>query len=190
MERLEQYVALLEKWNPRINLVAKSTIRDVWSRHILDSAQIFEIPPRPVRHWIDLGSGGGFPGMVIAALAHERDPQIQVTLVESDVRKSVFLRNVARELDLNVRVENERIENLDPLNADVVSARALADLSTLLCLSHRHLSKDGMMIFLKGKNWSSEVEKAQSEWNFEHQIVKSKTSEGSIILCVSGVHRV
>ncbi|WWR46759.1 RsmG family class I SAM-dependent methyltransferase [Roseovarius sp. S88] len=128
--------------------------------------------------------------MVIAALSHEHDAQIQVTLVESDVRKSVFLKTVARELDLRVHVENQRIENLDSLSADVVSARALADLSALLCLSNRHLSKDGMMIFLKGKNWSSEVEKAQSEWNFEHQIVKSKTSEGSIILCVSGAHRV
>ncbi|MEL7258940.1 MAG: 16S rRNA (guanine(527)-N(7))-methyltransferase RsmG [Pseudomonadota bacterium] len=190
MERLERYAQLLIKWNPKVNLVSKSTIDTLWTRHILDSAQIFEIPQRPIRSWVDLGSGGGFPGLVISVLAQEEETPFQVTLVESDTRKCAFLQNASRELGLAVQIKNERIENLDPLDADVISARALADLSTLLGLSKRHLSRGSRLLFMKGKNWRSEVETAQSKWNFEYQIVKSKTSEGSVILCASGVHRV
>ena len=190
MERLERYAELLIKWNPKINLVSKSTIGDLWARHILDSAQIFEIPERPIRSWIDLGSGGGFPGLVVAVFAQEKEPRFEITLVESDVRKCAFLRNVARELDLKVQIKNDRIENLSSLHADIVSARALADLSTLLDLSEKHIAPEAKLLLMKGKNWRSELEKAQSKWNFDYQIVRSRTSEGSVILCVSGVHRV
>jgi len=190
MGRLERYAELLIKWNPKINLVSKSKINDLWTRHILDSVQIFEIPKRPICRWVDLGSGGGFPGLVVAILAQDEEPQFEMTLVESDIRKCAFLRNVARELGLKVHIENDRIENLSPLGADIVSARALADLTALLHLSEKHLAQDARLLLMKGKNWLSELETAQTKWNFEYQVVKSKTSHGSAILCVSGVHRV
>ncbi len=190
MERLERYSELLIKWNPRINLVSKSTIDDLWTRHILDSAQIFEIPRGSIRRWVDLGSGGGFPGLVVAVLARELQQQFEIMLVESDARKCAFLSNVARELDLEVQIKNDRIENLNSLDADIVSARALADLTSLLDLSERHLAQGATLLLMKGKKWRSELEMAQSKWNFDCQIVKSKTSEGSVILCVSGVRRV
>ncbi|WP_317056452.1 16S rRNA (guanine(527)-N(7))-methyltransferase RsmG [Roseovarius rhodophyticola] len=190
MERLERYSELLVKWNPRINLVSKSTIDDLWTRHILDSAQIFEIPKGGIRRWVDLGSGGGFPGLVVAVLVRELEQQFEIMLVESDARKCAFLSSVARELDLKVQIKNDRIENLNSLDADIVSARALADLSSLLDLSERHLAQGATLLLMKGKKWRSELETAQSKWNFDCQIVKSKTSEGSVILCVSGVCRV
>lgn len=190
MERLERYSELLIKWNPRINLVSKSTIDDLWTRHILDSAQIFEIPRGSIRRWVDLGSGGGFPGLVVAVLARELQQQFEIMLVESDARKCAFLSSVARELDLKVQIKNDRIENLNSLDADIVSARALADLTSLLDLSERHLAQGATLLLMKGKKWRSELEMAQSKWNFDCQIVKSKTSEGSVILCVSGVRRV
>ena len=113
LDRLEALEALLKKWNPAINLVAKSTLGSAWDRHILDSAQLYTLAPPKVAHWADLGSGGGFPGLVIAALSHELDPDRRVTLVESDRRKATFLREAARQLGLSAEIRDERIESLD-----------------------------------------------------------------------------
>ncbi|WP_371224809.1 16S rRNA (guanine(527)-N(7))-methyltransferase RsmG [Roseovarius sp. 2305UL8-3] len=190
MSRLRIYADLLTKWNPRINLVAKSTLPDLWARHILDSAQIFDLAPHPVAHWADLGSGGGFPGLVIAIMADQKASPLRVTLVESDARKSAFLRTVIRETGAPARVISERIEVAEPLNADVVSARALADLSTLLDLSQRHLSPSGTALLLKGAAWEKELQAAQSLWNFSHRIAKSQTETGPVVLSVTGVSRV
>ncbi|MEM7291054.1 MAG: RsmG family class I SAM-dependent methyltransferase, partial [Pseudomonadota bacterium] len=104
--------------------------------------------------------------------------------------KCAFLRTVIRELDLNACVHAVRVEDLPPLNADVISARALADLTALLSFSQRHMSSDGTLLFLKGKNWRVEVEEAQTKWNFAYQVAKSRTSEDSTILSISGVSRV
>jgi 16S rRNA (guanine527-N7)-methyltransferase len=188
--RLRIYASLLEKWNPRINLVAKSTLPHLWTRHILDSAQIFELAPHPISHWADLGSGGGFPGLVIAIMADKRKSPLRVTLVESDARKSAFLRTVIRETGAPAQVINDRIEAVEPLNADVVSARALADLPTLLEFSERHLAPSGTALLLKGTAWEKELRAAQSQWNFKHQIAKSQTETGPVILSVTGVSRV
>ncbi|MCL4170695.1 UNVERIFIED_CONTAM: hypothetical protein GTU68_049362, partial [Idotea baltica] len=125
---LQAYAALLEKWNPKINLVSKSSLQDLWNRHILDSAQLFSLVQHPHNTWADLGSGGGFPGLVIAIMALESGSPDQVILIESDTRKAAFLRTVIRELGLRASVINKRIEQVDPLDADVISARALADL--------------------------------------------------------------
>lgn len=190
MERLETYEALLKKWNPAINLVSKSTLEDAWQRHIVDSAQIYELSEGEVDHWADLGSGGGFPGMVIAILAMEKLTPKRVSLVESDTRKCTFLRTVARETDTKVKIVNARIEDCLPLNADILSARALADLSALLSFADQHLSPPGRALFLKGASWQKELEDAQRAWRFDHQVVKSKTEDGPAILRISGVSRV
>ena len=129
--RLEIYAELLRKWNPKINLVSKGTIDDLWSRHIIDSAQIYALACHPIEHWIDLGSGGGFPGLVIAIMAADRGSPGKTTLVESDARKCAFLRTVIRETGANATVMNERIEVLPSLEADILSARALGSLELL-----------------------------------------------------------
>ncbi|MEM7597775.1 MAG: 16S rRNA (guanine(527)-N(7))-methyltransferase RsmG [Pseudomonadota bacterium] len=190
MERLKIYEALLNKWNPAINLVAKSTLADAWQRHIVDSAQIYALADDGAGHWADLGSGGGFPGMVIAILAAEKLTPKWVSLVESDTRKCTFLRTVARETGIDVTIVNARIEDSPPLQADVLSARALADLTTLLSFCDQHLSASGQALFLKGASWQKELEEAQRSWRFEHQVVTRKTDDGPAILRISGVSRV
>lgn len=186
-ERLEIYATLLRRWNPRINLVAKSTLPDLWSRHIADSAQLFRLAPHTVGHWVDLGSGGGFPGLVIAIMAQDRGSPLETTLIESDARKSAFLRTVIRETGIRARVVTDRIEKVNPLSADVISARALTSLGGLLGHAMRHMSPLGTALFLKGSTWQKEVEEAQSRWNFTHEIAKSQTESGSVILSVTGV---
>ena len=190
LDRLEHFADLLLKWNPRINLVSRSTLDDLWARHIIDSAQIYELAPHPVTHWVDLGAGGGFPGLVLAILGMESGSPKKVTLVESDVRKCAFLRTVIRETGAPAQVINDRIENVPGLEADVLSARALADLPKLLAFTERHLSPGGMALFPKGASWEKELQEAQSQWNFEYRVVKSKTEDGPAILAITGVSRV
>ena len=188
--RLEIHAALLQKWNRRINLVSRATLDDLWRRHVADSAQIFGLAPHPVAHWADFGSGGGFPGLVVAIMAKETGSPAHVTLVESDARKCAFLRTVIRETGAPARVVNDRIEKIDPLRADVVSARALASLSRLLGFAERHLAPEGVAIFLKGTNWRKELSQAKTGWKFTHRAARSKTATGPVILSIAGVARV
>jgi len=189
MERLELYAEALRKWNPKINLVSKSTLVDLWERHFADSAQLLQLAPDGSKEWADLGSGGGFPGLVIANLAADQHRHLSVTMVESYHRKSAFLRSVLRETSISAKVISSRIEEVPPLGAGVLSARALASLPKLLALAERHLAIDGAMLFPKGKNWQEELLEAQSTWRFEYDVAKSKTSDQSVILRISGVSR-
>ena len=182
LTRLETYVALLKKWNPKINLVSKATLNDAWSRHVLDSVQIFEAADFRTGNWVDLGSGGGFPGMVIAILAHDRAPDLRVTLVESDQRKCTFLRTVAREVRIDVRVVSDRIEAIPPLSANVISARALAGLPELFTYADRHRADECVCVFPKGRSWREEVAAAQLQWRFAHTVLPSKTDPEAVIL--------
>lgn len=188
-DRLARFAALVEKWTPRINLISKSSVPHIWDRHIHDSVQLFRLAP-DWSSWADLGSGGGFPGLIIAILAAEAVPDGCVTLVESDSRKSTFLRTAARETGINCRVITQRIETAITLDADVLSARALADLTTLLTFAERHLRPGGTAIFPKGISWEKEVETARQQWNFDLEPVTSKTEPGAAILKIKGVSRV
>ncbi|MEP2029748.1 MAG: 16S rRNA (guanine(527)-N(7))-methyltransferase RsmG [Paracoccaceae bacterium] len=188
-DRLYNYVELLKKWTPKINLVSKSSLDQLWTRHIWDSAQLFELVPR-ASHWVDLGSGGGFPGLVIASLAAESNPEMKITLIESDQRKAQFLRTVVRETGINATVIVERVEQVEPQRADVLSARALSDLTGLLGFAERHLEQDGTALFPKGINWQKEVSDALTTWSFEQEQIKSKTESGAVILKIRGVKRV
>ena len=184
---LKAYQRLLEKWTTRINLISKSTREDVWARHICDSAQVMGLASKHAAHWIDIGSGGGLPGLVVAILAKELNPQLRVTLIESDKRKAVFLRTVVRELQLNVMVQANRITAVGPLKADVISARALADLNDLLRLTQPFMSKNTQCLFMKGKNWSKEVKEAEKSWQFQAERFISKTDDEAVILSVRNV---
>lgn len=190
IERLETYVRLLRKWNPKINLVSASTLADVWTRHIADSAQIFDIARLGSGTWGDLGSGGGFPGAVIAIISADRRPAISVALIESDQRKAAFLRAVARETGVVMQIYAARIEEVAPLNADVVSARALAPLTKLLGYAERHLAHGGKAIFLKGANVAQEIESALESWRFDCEVFPSKTDPDAVILKIGGIERV
>lgn len=189
-ERLKTLADLLIKWNPRINLVSKSTIAELWTRHILDSAQVFELAPAITDHWVDIGSGGGFPGLVVALMSDEPNAPQNVTLIESDQRKCAFLRTVLRETGATATVLTKRIEQADPQNASVLSARALADLSLLNEFAERHLSKDGLALFPKGANWQKEVAAAKESWSFQVDAVQSKTEPQAVILKIGELQRV
>lgn len=189
-DRLERLVALLKKWNPAINLVARSTLDDVWQRHIVDSAQIFGLAPTGATHWADLGSGGGFPGLVIAILASQLRPDLRVTLVESDKRKAAFLRTAAQELGVEAKVIASRIEEVPPLRADVLSARALASLTVLLGFAERHLLPSGTALFPKGARHAQEVSEALAMWRFDVQNIPSLTDPEAVILQIRGLARV
>lgn len=185
-ERLIAYEALVRKWNAKINLVAPSTLPEFNSRHIQDSIQIFDHVQFPEGNWVDLGSGGGLPGIVVSIYAQKAP--LTVSLVESDQRKSAFLRTVIRELSLqNVSILTGRIENVPPLAANFVSARALAPLSVLLSMVRRHMHQDGTAIFLKGRSWKAECDEARKEWRFDVTSFPSKTDPDAAILKITGV---
>lgn len=189
LQRLERFEQIILKWNPNINLVSRSSLKQIWTRHIADSVQVFRCTEHP-DHWVDIGSGGGFPGLIVAILAADEAPGMKVTLVESDQRKSAFLRTAARECGARVAVISKRIEEADPQNAGVLSARALADLSLLLEFAERHLGPGGTALFPKGESWKKEVDNAQQRWQFEAEPVKSLTEPEAVILKIRGVARV
>ena len=189
-ERLEILVALLRKWSPRINLVGRATLDDTWTRHVLDSAQIFELAPKGARDWLDMGSGGGFPGLVIAALAAEKAPEMAVTLVESDVRKCAFLHTAAREMRVKTTVVNSRIEALAPASRDVVSARALAPLTKLLALAEGQAGPGTICLFPKGAGAASELTEAARDWHIRRRTHPSVTDPSAVILELQEFSRV
>jgi len=189
-ERLAEYANLLRIWNPKINLVSRQTLNDLETRHFADSAQLLALSTTDATTWADLGSGGGFPGLVVAILAAELRPALRITLVESDQRKAVFLRTVAQRTGIYVTALADRIESVPPLGTEVLSARALAPLSTLLDHASRHLRPGGTALFPKGANWRAEVEEALERWRFRCENLPSATSPDGVILRIGDIHRV
>ena len=188
--RLKEYEKLLFKWNAKINLVSRSTLDNFWNRHVLDSAQFLSSVGEKAGKWVDLGSGGGLPGLVVAILSDEIEPVNKLFLVEADARKAVFLKTVCRELGLKVEVYNNRIEELPSMSANIVSARALAPLKTLCLYAKNHLARDGVAVFAKGENWKAELVEAQKKWIFSYEAVKSALHEGSVVLVLRGIKSV
>jgi len=178
LAKLDAYLQLLETWQRAINLVGRSTLRDPWRRHIIDSAQLLRFLPAAPARVVDLGSGAGLPGLVLAIMGVAR-----VHLVEADGRKAQFLREVARRLDLaNVTVHAVRIESL-ALQVDVVTARALAPLAKLLPLAWPLLAPDGRMIFLKGATGATELADARSSWSMRDRVETSLADpEGRVMI--------
>jgi len=189
IDRLKIFEHVIHKWNPRINLVSKNSMDDLWRRHIIDSIQVYRSAPK-YKNWVDLGSGGGFPGIIAGILAADEAPDAEVTLIESDQRKSVFLRTAARECGISIQVIDERIEKVDMQRAQILSARALANLSTLLGYAFRHLDAEGTALFPKGVTWQKELEEARRSWRFQVETITSMTEPDAVILKVRGVARV
>lgn len=187
--RLECHLALLRKWNGAINLVASSSLGDAWSRHVLDSVQVFALRGGSCGHWADLGSGAGFPGMVVAVLAAELAPQMRVSLIEADHRKAEFLRVVSRETGVAVQVIDSRIEGVPSLQADLVSARALAPLPVLCGYAALHLAPGGRAVFLKGARAEDEITAARATWNFNLDRVPSLTDPEAMVLVIEDLDR-
>lgn len=187
-ERLDIYLELLRKWSPKINLVSQESLKDAGNRHFDDSLQVASLCPKDAKSWVDLGSGGGFPGAVVAIALVDRD--IDITLIESDQRKATFLRTVSRETKTPFAVIAERIENVPPMKSDVISARALAPLEELLGFAEQHLAPTGVAFFMKGESWRAEVDAAQKKWRFACKAHTSVTHPDAAILEIGGLSRV
>lgn len=181
-DRLAAYASLVRTWQKHINLVAPSTLPTLWSRHIEDDLWLNSVAG-PVRHWADIGSGGGFPGLVLACLAAER-PGHHVDLVEANAKKSAFLRTVIRELSLPANVHCQRIEAAGAVleQAGAISARALASLESLLGLVAPSIEPKAVCYFLKGRAHEREVADATAHWHFDMVKHPSRTEAESVIL--------
>jgi len=190
LQRLETYLSLLEKWNRRINLVSPASLDGAWLRHVADSAQLWPLRPTAAGAWLDLGSGAGFPGLVIALLAQMNGASTRVTLIESDERKCVFLRTVATACELDVGIVNDRIENVAAFGADVISARALAPLDTLLSHARIHRAAAGICLFPKGRTVHKEIQEARRSWRFDCRLHPSRTDPEAAIVEIGGLERV
>lgn len=189
-DRLAHYLELLTKWNKRINLVAPETISNAASRHFTDSAQIFDLVQNRPASWADLGSGGGFPGLVLAIISYGAGWSCDFTLVESDQRKAAFLRTVSRETEVPVRILAERIEKVAPLTSTVVSARALAPLARLLPLVKQHISSDGTAFLQKGRNYQQELKEVRDNFTFSLEVHPSRTDSEAVILEIGDIQDV
>lgn len=186
LRRLQIYSELLEKWQKKINLVSNSSISNLWKRHMLDSAQLLPLLPRTESAILDFGSGAGFPGLVLAIMGVS-----QVTLVESDGRKCVFLAEVVRraKVSSSVRLQNCRIEKLPNEKADVIISRGLAPLDKLLVFAERFMRKDSMCLFHKGKKVDEELIKIQKKWTMNISKLQSQSDSCGTILKLENVMR-
>jgi 16S rRNA (guanine527-N7)-methyltransferase len=184
LEKLSAYVELLSQWNRRINLVSANTMGDVWRRHILDCAQLAKHLPRQARVVVDLGTGAGLPGLVLAAMGVP-----EVHLVESDLRKSAFLREAARIMDLAVTLHSERIEKVVAFAADTVVARACAPLDQLIDYSEKFISPKTICLFLKGESAGEELAAAKAAWTLDAETIPSISDPSGVILKLSTISR-
>jgi 16S rRNA (guanine527-N7)-methyltransferase len=190
LDALKYFEDLVVLWNPAINLISNSSVSDLWSRHIVDSAQLFLFTLPDEGLWLDVGSGGGFPGIVVSIVAKELAPSLRVVLVESDNRKCVFLRTVIRGLGLSVKVINDRIENVKLDDVVYLSARALRNLNSLLFIVENNVSRETVCVFPKGRSYKKELVESQKNWKFDFNLIDSNTSEDSKVIVLKGLERV
>ena len=184
LARLEAYVDFLTRWSVRINLVGRDTLADLWRRHILDSAQLHRFIPSTAKTLIDLGSGAGLPGLVLAILG-----VAGVELVEADSRKAAFLREAARVTDADVTIRPCRIQAVPPHPADVVTARACAPLDRLLDLAAPFLAPDTLCLFLKGQRFNEELTLARKAWTMNVSVEQSLSDRRGVVLRLQQVAR-
>lgn len=181
-ERLAKFAAHVEKWQKAINLVGAKTLPQIWERHLLDSLQLVPLIPASANLLVDIGSGAGFPGLVLALF-----DRWDVHLVESDLRKSVFLRDSARLCGVPVTVHATRIESLDGPKADVITARALAPVADLLALTRELRRADTVLLFPKGRGAEAELTDAQKSWTLAVDRIPSITQADAVVLKIGEV---
>jgi 16S rRNA (guanine527-N7)-methyltransferase len=186
LDRLKRYAELLADWNTRHNLVSSGSMADLWRRHFWDSAQIADLIPQRANTLVDLGSGAGFPGLVIAALR----PELRITLVEATGKKCEFLKVVAAESGPRVEIRKARIEEMTPEPFDVITARACAPLSQLLSYAQRFWGKGSRALLHKGQNLASELTEVHKSWRIQAEQHSSRSDPSGIILEIRELQRV
>ena len=184
LERLKIYETMLRSWQNKINLVGSATLDDVWRRHFLDSGQLCQLLGQ-ANTVVDFGSGGGFPGLVVAIIS-----DLPVILVESDKRKAVFLREVSRETSANTEIIEDRIENIKARPAEALTVRALAPITKLLNMLEPWAGSGGVCYFLKGFAVQDELTDAMKYWDISYDIIPSLSNPLGSILCIREFYRV
>lgn len=189
MDKLITFQNMVLKWNEKFNLISKSSEDDIWERHILDSAQLFQYLSKEDKSLYDFGSGAGFPAVVLAIISEDFLPDLKITLIESISKKATFLSEVNKKLKLNMVVLPERIEKLTLPKADIITSRAMASLEKLLQYAKPFCNKETKLLFLKGEKWQEEIKTAEQKWTFEHQSFSSETSEKGRVLLIKNIRR-
>jgi 16S rRNA (guanine527-N7)-methyltransferase len=184
LARFEAYAELLAKWQRAVNLVGPSTLAEIWSRHFLDSAQLAPLLPGGDGSTVDLGSGAGFPGAVLALLGVR-----SIHLIEADGRKCAFLRELNGHLGLGMTIHERRIEQVAPWEAQSLTSRALAPLPKLLSLAEPFIGPATVAVFLKGEGASQELTGVQKEWKMDVECLRSRSSPGGVILRLTHMER-
>lgn len=185
LDRLRAFADLLAQWQSRINLVSTRSLEDVWRRHVLDSTQLLDLGPPHLGPWVDLGSGAGFPGLVLAILGAN-----DVHLIESDSKKAAFLAEAARKTGVVVTLHKARIEAVAPFPAAVVTARALAPLPRLLDLASPFFGPETIGLFPKGRDVEAELTLPPKYSNIALEKLPSRSDPGGTIVRVRGLHHV
>lgn len=188
-ERLERLAALLRHWQKTINLVGAKSLSQLWRRHMLDSAQLVPLIPPEARIMVDLGSGAGFPGLVLAIMLADRRG-FRVHLIESDKRKAAFLASAIGEIGAPAQVHAERIEDFTSFPADVITARGCAPLPKLLGYALRFWQPGTVGLFLKGRHAARELTEARESWTFKAQLTPSRSDPSGTIVVVRALERV
>ena len=186
LSSLDIYIELIKKWQKNINLVSKNSINDLWNRHVLDSAQLYSLLPAPKKglYIYDIGSGAGFPGMVLGIMGRK-----DIILCESNKRKCEFLKEVSRITNTNISIVNIRAQKLDGRSALAITSRALASLDTLLEISMPILREKGVCVFPKGRTWKEELTVAEKKFIINYNTVQSITSSDSKIIIITKVRK-
>ena len=187
LEQLDAYVALLQKWSRAINLIGPQEHDEIWTRHILDSAQLLRHQEDIPDSWLDLGSGAGLPGLVVAILLGDKLQTMRFHLVDADGRKAAFLREAARQLQLPVTVHGERLEDVNEPPFQMISARAFAPLESLLRLAYRFCNESSTFLLHKGQSVETELKAAQQSWTMNHELLPSLSDPTGHLLRISGL---
>jgi 16S rRNA (guanine527-N7)-methyltransferase len=183
-ERFSRFHDLLIRWQNKINLISPDTVNDIWNRHILDSLQLANFISDRSKKIVDMGAGAGFPGLILAIYGYEN-----VTLIESDAKKISFLKEASRITSTVVSLEHKRLEEVKLSSPDFILARACSELSSLLEYASLFISHETTCLFHKGKNYSKEIEDANEEWQFDHTLLPSVTSDQGVIVQLSQVRK-
>ena len=188
-EALIAFTSLVRRWTKTVNLISPASLPQIWTRHVLDSAQVFHLVPAKPARWLDLGSGGGFPGIVCALLARDAGWDTHFTLVDADRRKLAFLATACRDLGLSVTLLPGRVEEIDAQAADLVTARAFAPLTDLFAMAERHVGPKTILLLPKGARHREEIARAEREWRFTLKVHPSITDPDARILECAGLER-
>ncbi len=185
LSALLNYEMQLLNWNRRINLIAKSTESDIWTRHFRDCAQLIQYIPSKCRKILDIGTGAGFPGLVLAIMSKGQRPNLHYSLLDESAKRCAFLREIVRASGANASIINSKIEEFNNDGFDLIVSRAFAPLERLFHQAAPHLNGEGNLLLLKGEEAEKELESARKKWSFTYKSYKSETNPNGVILFIS-----